>query len=88
MRTRRNSRSLAGRWKFAADPEGKGDFGEPDGSIESWQRQVTFFDTEYRLAVQGPSPSPPGAAGSQAPTHRPVVPTLSGLLLDLLALMR
>ena len=41
------SRSLAGRWKFATDPEGKGDFGEPDGSIESWQRQVTFFDTEY-----------------------------------------
>ena len=47
LRTRRNSRSLAGRWRFATDPEGKGDFGEPDGSIESWQRQVTFFDTEY-----------------------------------------
>ncbi len=47
MRAHNNARSLAGRWKFAIDPEGKGDFGEPDGSIESWQRQVTFFDPEY-----------------------------------------
>ena len=47
MRTHSKARSLAGRWKFGTDPEGKGDFGEPDGSIESWQRQVTFFDTEY-----------------------------------------
>ena len=47
MHIHRNSRSIAGRWKFATDPDGKGDFQEPDASIESWQRQVTYFDLEY-----------------------------------------
>ena len=47
MRMHRNSRSLAGRWKFAIDPDGNGDFQEPDASIESWQRPVTYFDLEY-----------------------------------------
>ena len=47
MRIHNNRRSLAGRWRFATDPDGKGDFQEPDASIESWQRQVTFFDLEY-----------------------------------------
>ena len=47
MRINHNCRSLAGRWKFATDPDGKGDFQEPDASIESWQRPVTYFDLEY-----------------------------------------
>ena len=47
MRTYRNPRSLAGRWKFRLDPEGRGDFGEPDASIASWQREVTWFDREH-----------------------------------------
>ena len=47
MRMHNNARSLAGRWQFATDADGAGDFQEPDGSIESWQRQVTFFDLEY-----------------------------------------
>ena len=47
MRTHSNPGSLAGRWKFKTDPEGRGDFQEPDSSIESWQRQVTYFDLEY-----------------------------------------
>ena len=47
MRINHNRRSLAGRWKFATDPDGKGDFQEPDASIESWQRPVTFFDLEH-----------------------------------------
>ena len=47
MRTHSNPRSLVGRWKFKTDPEGRGDFQEPDSSIESWQRQVTYFDLEH-----------------------------------------
>ena len=47
MRTHRNPRSLSGRWKFRLDPEGRGDFQEPDSSIESWQREVTWFDREH-----------------------------------------
>ena len=47
MHIHRNSRSIAGRWKFATDPDAKGDFQEPDASIESWQRPVTYFDQEY-----------------------------------------
>lgn len=47
MLIHRNPRSLAGRWKFTTDPGGRGDFQEPDSSLESWQRQVTFFDREF-----------------------------------------
>ena len=47
MRTHSNPRPLAGCWKFKTDPEGRGDFQEPDSSIESWQRQVTYFDLEH-----------------------------------------
>ena len=47
MRTYCNPRSLAGSWKFKTDPEGRGDFQEPDSSIESWQREVTWFDREH-----------------------------------------
>ena len=47
MRTYRNPRSLAGTWKFRLDPEGRGDFGEPDGSIASWRREITWFDREH-----------------------------------------
>jgi hypothetical protein len=43
----------------------------------------TVSTNEYRIAVQGASPSPPGAVGSHPPTHRPVVQTLSDVLLDL-----
>ena len=37
---------------------------------------------------RAPPPSPPGTVGSHPPTHRPVVQTLSDVLLDLLRLMR
>ena len=47
MRTYRNPRSLAGTWNFRLDPEDRGDFQEPDPSIASWQREVTWFDREH-----------------------------------------
>jgi beta-mannosidase len=43
----RNVRSLGGRWKFRTDPEGLGDFQEPDHTVKNWQRETTFFDLEY-----------------------------------------
>lgn len=47
-RRRGNSISLNGDgWQFKIDPEGIGDFQEPDGSIESWERSVKFFDSEF-----------------------------------------
>ena len=43
----KNSISLNGKWQFKTDPEGLGDFQEPSGSLESWQRTVKFFDLEF-----------------------------------------
>ena len=47
MITHRNTRSLNGRWKFKTDPEVIGGFLEPDRTVTSWQRDTTFFDTDY-----------------------------------------
>ena len=47
MQRHQSETSLNGRWKFKTDPDGLGDFQEPDRSPASWQRPVRFFDEEY-----------------------------------------
>jgi len=45
--TYKNSISLNGSWQFETDPDGLGDFQEPDGSLENWMRTTKFFDSEF-----------------------------------------
>ena len=47
MRKHKKLVSLNGNWQFKIDPDGLGDFQEPDSSTESWQRTVKFFDPEF-----------------------------------------